>query len=101
MQPPLADLFVHEFLTSFMQPFAFCTRERQWCEFAEPAETGPSAVLMQRLAKKHNMVSQLLRVLVHSLLGELLIAIRHQIQIKPTGRIMCHIAGHCQPDFGT
>lgn len=39
-----------------MQPFAFCTREREWCEFAECAETGPSAVLIQQLAKKHNMV---------------------------------------------
>lgn len=81
MQPSLADLFA-SILTSFMQPFAFCTRERQWCEFAEPAETGPSAVLMQRLAKKHNMVSQLLCVFVHSLLGGLLNAIRHQIQMK-------------------
>ena len=39
-----------------VQPFAFCTREREWCEFAECAETGPSAVLIQQLAKKHNMV---------------------------------------------
>jgi beta-ureidopropionase len=40
-----------------MQPFAFCTREREWCEFAECAETGLSAVLIQQLAKKHNMVT--------------------------------------------
>lgn len=37
-------------------PFAFCTREKEWCEFAESAETGESTQLCQRLAKKHNMV---------------------------------------------
>lgn len=38
-------------------PFAICTREKQpWCEFAEPAETGPTTRLMQQLAKKYNMV---------------------------------------------
>lgn len=41
---------------AWTMPFAFCTREREWCEFAESAETGPSTVLMQQLAKKHNMV---------------------------------------------
>lgn len=38
-------------------PFAFCTREKHpWCEFAEDAETGPSTVLMKKLAQTHNMV---------------------------------------------
>ena len=37
-------------------PFAFCTREREWTEFAEPVEGGPSILLCQELAAKHNMV---------------------------------------------
>jgi hypothetical protein len=37
-------------------PFAFCTRETHWCEFAESAETGESTVFLQALAKKWNMV---------------------------------------------
>jgi hypothetical protein len=37
-------------------PFAFCTREKEWCAFAESAEAGESTVFCQRLAKKHNMV---------------------------------------------
>lgn len=38
-------------------PFAFCTREKSWCEFAEPADgTGPSVQLLQRLARRHGMV---------------------------------------------
>jgi len=38
-------------------PFAFCTREKQpWCEFAESAETGPTTVFCQQLAKKYRMV---------------------------------------------
>ena len=37
-------------------PFAFCTREKHWCEFAESAETGPTTQLLQRLAKEWNMV---------------------------------------------
>eukprot|EP00243_Klebsormidium_subtile_P003138 TRINITY_DN16303_c0_g1_i1.p1 TRINITY_DN16303_c0_g1~~TRINITY_DN16303_c0_g1_i1.p1 ORF type:complete len:429 (+),score=69.02 TRINITY_DN16303_c0_g1_i1:49-1287(+) len=37
-------------------PFAFCTREREWSEFAESAETGPSTRFCQDLARKHNMV---------------------------------------------
>jgi len=38
-------------------PFFFCTREkRPWLEFAEDAETGPSTVFLQGMAKKHNMV---------------------------------------------
>jgi len=37
-------------------PFAFCTRERQWCEFAESAEGGPSVAFCQALARKWGMV---------------------------------------------
>lgn len=37
-------------------PFAFCTREKHWCEFAEPAASGPSTQLLSGLARKHNMV---------------------------------------------
>ncbi|KAL4457924.1 hypothetical protein ABPG75_012789 [Micractinium tetrahymenae] len=37
-------------------PFAFCTREKSWCEFAESAEEGPSTRLCQELARKHGMV---------------------------------------------
>lgn len=37
-------------------PFAFCTREREWCEFAEPVQEGPSTVLCQQLARTHGMV---------------------------------------------
>nr|XP_034954524.1 beta-ureidopropionase isoform X4 [Zootoca vivipara] len=38
-------------------PFAFCTRERlPWTEFAESAESGPTARFCQELARKHNMV---------------------------------------------
>lgn len=37
-------------------PFAFCTREKSWCEFAESAETGESTQFLQALAQKHNMV---------------------------------------------
>ncbi len=37
-------------------PFAFCTREKHWCEFAECAETGESTQLCQRLAKRWGMV---------------------------------------------
>lgn len=37
-------------------PFAFCTREKHWCEFAESAATGPSTQLLSGLARKHNMV---------------------------------------------
>ena len=34
----------------------FCTRERRWCEFAEPAEGGASTRMLQALARRHNMV---------------------------------------------
>jgi hypothetical protein len=37
-------------------PFAFCTREKQWCEFAESAETGDSILFCQKLARKWGMV---------------------------------------------
>ena len=36
-------------------PFAFCTREKQWCEFAESAETGESVILCQRAARRWAM----------------------------------------------
>lgn len=37
-------------------PFAFCTREKKWCEFAEPVDGGESTKFLQELAKKYNMV---------------------------------------------
>lgn len=37
-------------------PFAFCTREKSWCEFAESVEEGESTKFLQVLAKNHNMV---------------------------------------------
>lgn len=37
-------------------PYFFCTREREWCEFAESAEQGPSTRLCRELARRHNMV---------------------------------------------
>ncbi|KAI5062514.1 hypothetical protein GOP47_0023053 [Adiantum capillus-veneris] len=41
---------------AWTMPFAFCTREKTWCEFAESAEQGKSTMFLQALAKKHNMV---------------------------------------------
>jgi len=42
---------------AWTMPFAFCTREKgDWMEFAECAETGPTTELVQKLARKHNMV---------------------------------------------
>ena len=41
---------------AYHMPFALCTREREWCEFAEPVETGPSVLLCQELAARHKMV---------------------------------------------
>ena len=32
---------------AWTMPFAFCTREREWTEFAEPAENGPSTAFLQ------------------------------------------------------
>ncbi|KAL5857452.1 hypothetical protein ACOSQ3_004910 [Xanthoceras sorbifolium] len=40
---------------AWMMPFAFCTREKRWCEFAEPIN-GESTQFLQELAKKYNMV---------------------------------------------
>lgn len=38
-------------------PFAFCTREKSWCEFAEPATAeGESTALVMDLAQRHGMV---------------------------------------------
>lgn len=37
-------------------PFAFCTREKSWCEFAESAENGPSTRFLESYAKKYSMV---------------------------------------------
>ena len=36
-------------------PFAFCTREKRWSEFAEPVD-GESTQFLQDLAQKYNMV---------------------------------------------
>ncbi len=41
---------------AWTMPFAFATREKEWLEFAESAETGPSTVLLQGLARQYNMV---------------------------------------------
>ncbi|GAV69539.1 CN_hydrolase domain-containing protein [Cephalotus follicularis] len=40
---------------AWMMPFAFCTREKRWCEFAEPVD-GESTQFVQELARKYNMV---------------------------------------------
>jgi beta-ureidopropionase len=38
-------------------PFAFCTREKQWCEFAELADgRGASVAVCQALAARWGMV---------------------------------------------
>ena len=36
-------------------PFAFCTREKKWCEFAEPID-GESTKFLQEFARRYNMV---------------------------------------------
>ncbi|BBN04517.1 beta-ureidopropionase [Marchantia polymorpha subsp. ruderalis] len=41
---------------AWTMPFAFCTREKSWCEFAESAERGKSTQFIQELARKYNMV---------------------------------------------
>ena len=41
---------------AWTMPFAFCTREREWLEFAEPAETGPSTKMLQKYAQEYKMV---------------------------------------------
>ncbi|TYI73185.1 hypothetical protein E1A91_D07G113600v1 [Gossypium mustelinum] len=40
---------------AWMMPFAFCTREKRWCEFAEPVN-GESTQFLQEFALKYNMV---------------------------------------------
>ncbi|XP_023530433.1 beta-ureidopropionase-like isoform X1 [Cucurbita pepo subsp. pepo] len=40
---------------AWMMPFAFCTREKGWCEFAEPVD-GESTRFLQDLALRFNMV---------------------------------------------
>ncbi|XP_027159942.1 beta-ureidopropionase [Coffea eugenioides] len=40
---------------AWMMPFAFCTREKRWCEFAEPID-GESTEFLQEFARKYNMV---------------------------------------------
>uniref|UniRef100_A0A0E0LKQ8 Beta-ureidopropionase n=1 Tax=Oryza punctata TaxID=4537 RepID=A0A0E0LKQ8_ORYPU len=40
---------------AWTMPFAFCTREKRWCEFAESVD-GESTQFLQQLAKKYNMV---------------------------------------------
>ncbi|GLI61457.1 hypothetical protein VaNZ11_003848 [Volvox africanus] len=37
-------------------PFAFCTREKHWCEFAESVENGESVSFCQAAAKRWGMV---------------------------------------------
>jgi len=40
---------------AWMMPFAFCTREKKWCEFAEPVD-GECTQFLQGLSRKYNMV---------------------------------------------
>ncbi|KAL7082536.1 hypothetical protein ACP275_14G104600 [Erythranthe tilingii] len=40
---------------AWTMPFAFCTREKKWCEFAEPVD-GESTQFLQAFARKYNMV---------------------------------------------
>ncbi|KAH6773216.1 beta-ureidopropionase [Perilla frutescens var. frutescens] len=40
---------------AWMMPFAFCTREKKWCEFAEPID-GESTKFLQEFARRYNMV---------------------------------------------
>jgi len=41
---------------AWTMPFAFCTREKDWCEFGESAEEGPTTQLCQAYARRYNMV---------------------------------------------
>ena len=41
---------------AFHMPFAFCTREKEWCEFAEPVIGGHCVQTCQEIAEKYNMV---------------------------------------------
>lgn len=47
--------YVNLIQEAWMMPFAFCTREKRWCEFAEPVD-GESTQFLQGLALKYNMV---------------------------------------------
>ncbi|KAJ7968308.1 beta-ureidopropionase [Quillaja saponaria] len=40
---------------AWTMPFAFCTREKRWCEFAESVD-GESTQFLQKFALKYNMV---------------------------------------------
>ncbi|GMH17908.1 hypothetical protein Nepgr_019749 [Nepenthes gracilis] len=40
---------------AWTMPFAFCTREKRWCEFGEPFD-GESTQFLQDFARKYNMV---------------------------------------------
>ncbi|KAL0914106.1 hypothetical protein M5K25_017610 [Dendrobium thyrsiflorum] len=40
---------------AWMMPFAFCTREKRWCEFSEPID-GECTQFLQDLARKYSMV---------------------------------------------
>ncbi|GAB4853331.1 Beta-ureidopropionase [Ancistrocladus abbreviatus] len=40
---------------AWTMPFAFCTREKRWTEFAEPID-GESTQFLQELARRYNMV---------------------------------------------
>ncbi|KAG0472617.1 hypothetical protein HPP92_014474 [Vanilla planifolia] len=40
---------------AWMMPFAFCTREKRWCEFSEPFD-GECTQFLQGLAREYNMV---------------------------------------------
>ncbi|KAK4724229.1 hypothetical protein R3W88_027008 [Solanum pinnatisectum] len=40
---------------AWTMPFAFCTREKRWCEFAEEID-GESTKFLQQFAQKYNMV---------------------------------------------
>jgi len=52
----LSDAKIICFQEAWTMPFAFCTREKTpWCEFAEPAEDGPTTRFCQELAQKYGM----------------------------------------------
>ncbi|KAL6218348.1 hypothetical protein ACLB2K_011562 [Fragaria x ananassa] len=51
----LQHIHVNVIQEAWTMPFAFCTREKRWCEFAEPVD-GESTQFLQDLARKYNMV---------------------------------------------
>ncbi|CAI0448657.1 unnamed protein product [Linum tenue] len=55
LQVKLFYLIVRELQEAWMMPFAFCTREKKWCELAEPID-GESTKFLQEYARKYNMV---------------------------------------------